>query len=584
MEIEERKVPFSQLESDFFQAVEKEGLDNYAHLLPVFKIGEEVMSTELHFQLAPMYYFAQPATAVYMLARQTGKTSGFTAQALLRGHYQKGFHTLVIEPRADQLKRYNQTILRPMLRDCLLGEQLISRGETGNFFVKELASGSLIYLEFAYLSPDRVRGISGIASTTYDECQDLDFDFVHVIDECMSASRRFGFRQFTGTPKTSDCTLAVMWGDSSMAEWVIPCTHCSRLNVPSIDQDLIAMIGKRSLACAKCGKRIDSRDGHYEHARPDRRSVHAGYHLSQVVHPLHYGIPVKWQALLRKMEGRTAYSKSKFYNEVLGIPCDESIKLLSQEDLIAAATKRPNTLEAALKIRNQYEGTVLGIDWSGGGEMESSFTAFAVVGFRPGTDIVDCLYGGRLPLDMNPDEESVFLLDLARKLNCAYVAHDFGGAGYIRESMMRQAGLPAHQIVPFTYVCSNHVDVIVYNPPAGSSQRYSYSIDKARSLAILCAMLRNKKVTLPRYTDESRRVFDDLLALIEIPRELPHGSTVYLIGRAPKKPDDFAHALNYACSAIWYTRQQYPTLSEVAGRYRVSGEQLEQANPTKLNW
>lgn len=573
--------------NEFFRAADAGEVKSFAPLLPLFRMGEDHLSTELHFQMAPMYNFEQPRTSVYMCGRQVGKTAGFTTQTILRGHFYRGFHTLIIEPRADQLQRYNQTILKPILRDCLIQDQMIRRPEIGNFFVKEMNSGSIIYLEYCYISPDRVRGISAIQSVTFDESQDLNYDFIPVIEQVMAASRRFGFRQFTGTPKTSDGTLAVLWADSSMAEWVIPCGRCSKLNVPSIDHDLIKMIGKKGLSCAKCGRLVDARRGYYEHARPERRAVHAGYHVSQVVHPLHYAIPAKWQALLERMEGPGSYSKAKFYNEVLGVPCDENVKLLSQEDLIAAATKARNTVDAAAKVRNQYEGYILGVDWSGGGELDCSYTAYAVAGFRAGTDVLDCLLAGKLPIGMSPEDESAMLLKLFRDLGCVYLAHDFGGAGYIRESLMRQAGLPTHQIIPFTYVHSTQKDVISYNPPTSGGQRFSYSIDKARSLAIICAALRNKKVSLPAYDEESRKTLDDLLNLVELPRELPHGNTIYLIGRAPKKPDDFAHALNFACSAVWYTRQAYPELSGLSRKFQATPEQMALAappDPANTHW
>ena len=236
---------------------------------------------------------------------------GFTAQLLLRAHFYRGFHTLVIEPRADQLARYNATILKPMIKHSLLGTELMPSPEMNRFAVKECNSGSLIYLEFSYLSPDRCRGITGVQSICYDEIQDLDYDHLAVINEVMSASRSFGLKQFTGTPKTSDGTLGVLWNDSSMAEWVIPCSHCRKKNIPSLDQDLLKMIGK-TLQCAKCGRSLDGRGGYYVHARPELQASYAGYHFSQITHPLHYGLKHKWQILLGKMEGPGAYSKAKF--------------------------------------------------------------------------------------------------------------------------------------------------------------------------------------------------------------------------------------------------------------------------------
>ena len=278
---------------------------------------------------------------------------------------------------------------------------------------------------------------------------------------------------------------------------------------------------------------------------------------------------------------------ANIYNEVLGVPCDENVKLLSQADLITASSDYLNKLEDAVHKRNTYEGFVMGVDWSGGGELSESYTSLAVCGFRGGTDVVDCLYAERLPMGMSPEEEAAYLMSEFQRFQCVYMAHDYGGAGYIRESLMRQAGLSDHQIIPYTYVHNTQKDVITYNPPTGSGVRFSYSLDKARSLAVLCAMLRGGKIKLPAYDEESRLVLDDLLNLVEMPRELPHGNTMYLIGKAPKKSDDFAHALNYACSAIWYTRQAYPDISVIQDKFIMTDAQLALASPTdpsKLKW
>ena len=563
---------------EYFLALEAGQTRSYAPLLPLFKIGEDHMSTALHFQFAPFFELDQPYSSTYMVARQLGKTFSLSAQTVLRSYLIPGFHTLIIEPRADQLARYNATILRPLIRNCLIRDRMIESPEVTKFFIKEFKSGSLIYLEYCFLNPERVRGCTGIQAVLTDEAQDIDYEHLPVIFETTSASLRYGFRQFTGTPKTSDGTLAVLWNDGSKAEWVTRCS-CKKWNVPSIDQDLLKMIGLKTCICAKCGKPLDIRQGNYVHAHPALRPLRASYHLSQVTHPMHYAIPRKWAILRGKMEGPGCYSKARFYNEVLGVPCDENVKLLSQGDLEKAASAAPGTLESAMAARREYSGYVMGVDWSGGGDLSDSYTAVAVTGFREHTDILDCVYAERVPMGLSPEEESIHIIDLFRKLQCVYLAHDFGGAGYIRESLMRQGGMPDHQLVPFTYVSSTSKDVIVYNPPTGGGSRYSYSIDKARSLAVLCAMIRSGKVSLPAYTDRTRLILDDLLALVELPRELPRGNIMYLIGRAPKKPDDFAHALNFACSAVWHTRQQYPDMRTAPDKFKMTEAMMELAAP-----
>ena len=122
---------------------------------------------------------------------------------------------------------------------------------------------------FAYLDAERTRGISA-DKNVIDEVQDMDITFLPIIHETLSASRDWGIIQYAGTPKTLDNTIERLWVDSSMAEWVIKCPHagCGHWNIPSLEFDLIKMIGPvredisdtcPGVVCAMCQKPINPR-------------------------------------------------------------------------------------------------------------------------------------------------------------------------------------------------------------------------------------------------------------------------------------------------------------------------------------
>ena len=118
----------------------------------------------------------------------------------------------------------------------------------------------------------------------------------------MSASIFWGFSIYTGTPKTTDTTLALLWDMSSKCEWVIHCTHCNHFNVPNPENDLLKMIGKHGTICAKCGRPVDPRNGGYVAASPDKLMTFPGYHISQTIHPIHMLNDTKWSRILDKVE------------------------------------------------------------------------------------------------------------------------------------------------------------------------------------------------------------------------------------------------------------------------------------------
>lgn len=425
---------------------------------------------------------------------------------------------------------------------------------------------------------------NGIASFN---CQDIDIDFLPVINEVMSATIRYGFEHYTGTPKTTDGPLSVMFDASSQGHWCVPCS-CGYQNLASPDQDFFKMIGKwddnlkTGIHCVKCDKGLDTRLGYYVHAFPAKLSTFPGRHISQITHPLHCAIKMKWNQLLDKMKD---YSKARLYNEVFGIPCDESIKLISLEDIRRASNDIPPDYQKALALRRNYDTVALGVDWSGGGALGHSYTAAAVVGSRPGTDRLDTLFTARLPLGLRPEEEAAVLYRYFKNFECTLLAHDYTGAGNLREILMVQHGLPQGKVIPFTYATAPKKDVITLHAPTDGS-RTSYVMDKPRSLVVLMNMIKIGKVSLPELRTDSNgqpnadTVMTDLLNLVEAPKEFDRSGTIYLISRAPGRPDDFAHALNYACSSIWYMKGGYPKLD--LAKYDIPEHLLRRADPDLL--
>lgn len=570
----------AHLLSDYVDAVSSGKLKTLAPLIPLFSYQGKPMTLERHFQLSPMYTLNIPTNMVFQCGRQIGKSFGIGEKGILLSGLLPDFHTLYVQPRFDQIKRFNTAIVQPLLRSCVIRDELIDKQQTSSFLMRNFKNNSIMYMEFCLISPDRTRGISGISHVFYDECQDLDLDNMEVISEVMSATIDYGFSQYTGTPKTTDGSLAVLFERSSQAHLVIPCS-CGHHNTAHPGEDLFKMIGKwddnlkTGIHCSKCDRGLDCTQGYFKHLYPDRRVDFPGYHVGQITHPLHCAIENKWASLLYKYNN---YTKAKFYNEIAGVPCDESVKMLTREHLEKACNETEPTLSAALARRKYYSSTILGVDWSGGGSLGKSYTAGAIVGERPGTQQLDCIHAFRLPMGISPEDEAAILVKYMREFGCQCLAHDYTGAGNLRETMMNNAGIPAERLIPFTYAWAPKKDIIsLHNPADGSRQ--SYILDKARSLAMMCGLIRAKMITLPKMRDRDENpVITDLLALVEDPKEMPRGGIIYMIQRAPDKSDDFAHALNMATSAYWKIRGGYPQVHDV-GRYTITPDVLREIDP-----
>jgi hypothetical protein len=548
--------------------------------LPLFSIHGRPMSLDKHYVMEPIFKLQQPKRLVLLCGRQEGKSLSLATQSILQTAAQPHFHTLFIQPRCDQIEYFADTYITPMINN--FAEDLLDNSRKQNILQKSFYNGSDMYFSYAFLDAERVRGKSYIAKVVLDEYADIFPDTPEIAGECMSAQEEFGFFVFSGTPKTADNPLSLRWNESSQAEWLIKCRKCNYENIPNLKNDALRMIGKTGPICAKCGKGLDVSTGFYYHNVPHKRNAYAGYHIPQIIHPIHANNPNKWKDLLDKQAN---WKPAKFQNEVLGEPCDESVSPITEADLRAATNKYNNVLSEAVEIRKGYDAVVMGVDWSGFGAENVSTTTLAVVGVKPGTDVVDTLYVERFKPNLNPEEEARILMDYGHLFNITYLAHDFTGAGMIREATMVQKGFTNAQIIPFQLVFSpaNKNIITFYNPPSGG--RTCWNIDKTRSLMLLFEMIKRKKVTFPDW-NKCKDVLCDLLAIIQETRETPRGSEFTIMLKKPKLTDDCAHAVNFACSAIWHIRGQYPSLAEdvFTNTKHISADEFKLMDPSIARW
>lgn len=537
-------------------------LKTFAPFLSLLRLNGKPMNLDEHYQMLPMFKVRMPRKTVFMIARQLGKSTSICANSIIRSAFLPYFHTLMLQPRFDQIQRLNSTVLLPLLKGSPFG-QFIPQEELRKFALKKFNSGSMILLEHAYTSPDRVRGTANVACVYVDEAQDVDHSFIPVVKETMSASRLWGFTIETGTPKTTDTTLGLEWASCSQAEWVIKCLHCGYLNLPHPDHDLKKMIGLHGCICAKCGKEVNPINGTYVHAHPELSGIAAGYHISQIIHPMHCLYETKWSDLLAKLN---EYSEMMVYNEVFGWPYDNSVVPLTLQDLMTARNQAKWTSIADIPraLKKTYRCISVGLDFDGGGALSDSFTNIAVVGLKYNTDVLDCLYRERIEKGHKTAAVCRYIMTWVNALNPDFIAYDAGGAGFVYKEMLEQAGCPQERMIPYKYTSPGSGDVIKFHKGLRDDNSLYYSIDKSRSLAVIIESIKAGKVTLPWFDDKDTEFKTnttlDLLALIECPTFTRANDPVYLIGRKPGIPDDFAHALNFACSAIWDKIRAYPIL------------------------
>jgi hypothetical protein len=409
-----------------------------------------------------------------------------------------------------------------------------------------------------------------------DECQDMDIDVLPIIQSCLDASP-FKIEKYSGTPKTFDNPLEIYWSQSSQGIWHIPCTNmgCGYENVCCYDSgsgDILKMIGDntkrrdgsiRTLICAKCGGPLDSSLGFFVHSYPERRRIFAGYKTSQIITPMHYGSALSWDKILDTMKNKP---KFVFFNEVLAESYDSGQKLITMKDLKSAA-RGPYTSPSNFD-RNHYVASSIGVDWGGKGREKAqdseefiSNTALALAGIKM-DGVVEITWGYMTPYSADHFQEAGLVKEAAGYAGVDIVAHDFTGSGAVMENIMTRLGINPKILCPFNYMSAPNKQIVSCSASAEAGVRRYWALDKARSLLLLCELIKCGKVIFCPYEGRMGHLMDDFLHIYEEIRDSAGRGSMPLVQRMARQHDDFVHACNFAVMSLYHRTQFWPNIAQ----------------------
>lgn len=596
----------------------KAGMPSLKPLLPLLlSLKGKPYTLHNYFPFEPFFRTRMAKSTILLTGRQVSKSTSLAAQGITFSNSIPYFSTLYVTPLFEMVRRFSHNYVRQFLEESPVRRLFIGSNTTNSVLQRTYRNGSSMYFSYAFLDAERTRGIPA-DKNVIDEIQDMNYDFLQIIHETLSGSP-WGITQYAGTPKSLDNTANRLWKDSSQAEWMIKCQEpgCGHWNVPSSDWDLLDMIGpwhrdisdkNAAVVCSQCRtptghrKPLNPREGRWVHRYPERRWKFAGYHVPQLIMPMHYGDPEKWDALLGKQQGRNNTTPTTFLNEVCGEACDTGAKLVTETELRAAACL-PWKRKAgeATKHLNRYKFRVLSIDWGGGGgklkssggtnkagevkRERTSFTAYAVLGIRHNGE-VEVIWGHRSIRTHDWHYEAQLALEALTRFKCSHIVHDYSGAGEGRLVMLYQSGLPPRNIINIRYQGFGH-SIMNFHPATEDHPHDWYSIDKSRSLVTCCLCIKFGLIKFFQYDYESADnpgLIQDFLALIEEKVDTRIGSDAYVIVRNPNATDDFAHAVNMGACSLWWLSKKWPNVA-AAAKFTLSAEVMKYVHPMgKVDW
>ena len=305
----------------------------------------------VHYEFMRPIYDIAADTIVLKFSRQTGKSTTLANLMVARGAMFPYFKQLYISPTSDQTKEFSNARVAPVIdASPLIKRHYVNAKLPQNVFTKKLANGSVLYLRYALLSPDKLRGLSNDVCL-WDEAQDQNEDNIMVVEQSMSRSL-YKRSMYTGTPKRTKGTLANAWYNSTMNEWLPKCDHCGKWNF--IDDKNIGLLGP---ICRYCGKALDTKVGQWV-ITGDRNSDSVGFRVNLLMFA---DAPwVRWKKDVINLR-ESATSEAQFFNEVLGLEYDDGIQPVTLADIKKCCTKAPNLKKKDITVN--ANPIALGIDY-----------------------------------------------------------------------------------------------------------------------------------------------------------------------------------------------------------------------------
>ncbi len=335
-------------------------------------------------------YNSEARSVMLKFGRQTHKSTTVGYKLCLPMLKYQSYHALYIAPTGNQVSTFST--------DEIDGALYASPVITKNYFntktknqiqYKELTNNSKLYLRSAFLTADGARGIS-TDMTVIDEVQDMVSDNIPVIEQAMSHSIQnwkiripeepdlprhfFNYKNYAGTPKTSDNVMEVYWEASTQCEWLIKCTHCGKYNYINLEN-----IGPTCLVCngPKCKKPIHYRDGNWVAMNPG--GLIEAYRMPQIALDWVNNEDAWIEQIIKPIE-TGVYSTEKVYNEMLALPYANARHPITAADIRACCNPDREAMREEDAMSSQYvrdENTFAGIDWGKGDT--ASGTSYSVL-------------------------------------------------------------------------------------------------------------------------------------------------------------------------------------------------------------
>jgi hypothetical protein len=456
--------------------------------------------------------------SVYKFGRQCEKSTTLASKMASFGTVIPAFKNLYVSPTSKQSRVFSTVRLKEFLRSPFIRKNFIDKTCIQAVFHKSLKNYAQYFIEYCFLTADRVRGIS--ADWIFiDEVQDIVTDFIPVIEEAASHSK-YKLFTYAGTPKTPDNTIEYYWEQSTQREIALKCQHCGFWNVGLG----MANISETGLICAKCKRSLTKERWEWVRAVSLKDCPYEGFHLNQLNVPW-----TEWDEILVKLK---LYSTEKFHNEVLGLSYDSGTKPITQQELMACCVDDRQMANG----NEQYSSPLFaGVDW--GLTADISYTVLVIGEYLPWPDKFKLHYAKLYGQEMSdPRTQVQDIIKICKRFGVATIGADWG-AGSVQNLSLADA-FGVGRVVQF-YHTGNQQERIKYN-----KKRWIYTTNRTFVMADLFNDFIKRKIECFNW-NQFKDFAHHILAVYSDIRKHQQKETLYYDHRIDR-PDDAFHAILFA--------------------------------------
>jgi hypothetical protein len=501
-----------------------------------------------------LIYDCSPPKLTISAGRQIGKSVGLAGMLVVNGILRPHFVSLFISPLAQQTSRFSSAYLDAFFESPIVKKHYVSARDKKNVFEKTLNTGARIILGYAQTEQDADR-IRGVASDQnfYDECQDISIEAIPIIHETMGASD-YGFIRHTGTAKTENNTLNILFKASNQLEWVVKCSHCGKYNIPIDFDSCMKMIqNPDGPGCLYCGKVLNMSTGQWVAGKPSEK-YHFGFHLPQLIFPAR-NKPKKWRELREKCNigAPGAYSAQKVANEVFGLPSGVGGRILSIREAMACCNPEKREWDKGFPrdSRGIYM-TTIGVDWSVSGST-NSYTNVSVLGYD---------YAGKAYLLYSQRMDGIDILEqvarveqLYHQFECTMIGSD-RGVGVLQGQLFK-SHIGDEKVAMVNYVSAKNT--LRWDKIGGY---YAADRTQAMDTMMLKAKIGRTKLETPCW-DLTCDVWQEALCIFE--EESLSGKRLYR--KDDGALDDWFHSIVFANIAQMVVAGNFTTVDETKSEH-----------------